>query len=237
MTPDAYDAGREHLLAKDRRRRRGRGGALGDMLPTSNQLVHGRDWPTVLALAELDPPKRVPSRPAGAVTVGATSHIEAQVWFVRCNGRYASRNTLTRFMADCNAALEDWPHVQPYGGSCDLVDACLREERIVVPAERPRADRRGAGTYALPPEAIIPGAPASRAARDAGQTDAERRADMRAGCVEALLQFSAWMAAEHPRMRPSRARYLTWRRGTTWPAPRTFDQFGGFSALLIEASS
>jgi hypothetical protein len=36
-------------------------------------------------------------------------------------------------------------------------------------------------------------------------------------------------------MRPTRRRYLAWRRGTDWPAPRSFDQFGGFSALLAEA--
>jgi hypothetical protein len=50
LAPDVYAAGREQLLARDRRRRLGQPGALADMLPTSNQLMQGRDWPTVLAL-------------------------------------------------------------------------------------------------------------------------------------------------------------------------------------------
>jgi hypothetical protein len=43
------------------------------------------------------------------------------------------------------------------------------------------------------------------------------------------------MADEHSGVRPTRKRYLGRRRGSDWPAPRSFDQFGGFSALLSEA--
>lgn len=106
---------------------------------------------------------------------------------------------------------------------------------------RCRGGRRGArlgrpGPLQAATGRQLPGAAPSRAVRSSDQTDDERKAALRERCVEALRQFMTGMAAESSGVRPSCWRYLTWRRGTSRrAAPRTFDQFGGFSALLTEA--
>ena len=71
--------------------------------------------------------------------------VEAQVWFVRANGRYASVKTLQRFMTDCGAALADWPDGRPYSECYDEAEQCLRAQGLPVPAQRPDFRRRGGG--------------------------------------------------------------------------------------------
>lgn len=235
LTPDDYDTGRAKLIGSDRRRRRGEPGAVIELLPTSGQLQHGRTWLDVLRIAGL---KRVQRRGrlAGGAHPGGLPHADAQVVFARANGRFASRRELQRFMRDCGAALADWPDGRPYDACLDEAERCLRDEGVECQLLRPSArGGRHAAQYKLPPGGRIEGAPPSAKALRGEVSEDERKHRLLARCIEALREFDAWLAAEHPGVRATQKRYLAWQKGSDWPAHRNFQQFGGFTALLTEA--
>lgn len=236
LVPDEYDRGRVELIRRDRRRRQGMPGALAELLPTANQLQRGRDWREVLRVAGLRPPRpRQRGRQGGEVHAGGMSQAEAQVWFVRANRRYARAKELKSFMADCSASLAHWSAGRPWKECYDEAEALLRAAGDPVPADRPAA-REPRKLYELPPGGVIPGAPLNKAALRAAKTPEQRQAELRGRCIEGLRRFVAWIAAEHPGVRPTQKRYLAWQVGTEWPAPNNFQQFGGFTALMAEVS-
>jgi hypothetical protein len=235
LLPHEYETARTELVRHDRRRRRGVPGALAELLPTANQVQQGHEWREVLRIGGLRPPRpRARVRQGGGAHPGGMSHAAAQVWFVRINGRFAGRAELRDFMADCAASLTVWRAGRPYADCYDETETLLREQGILVPAERPaRGEKQGA--YSLPAGESIPGAPPNKVALRAEKSPEDRRAELRTSCIEALRRFAEWMTTEHPGIRPTQKRYGAWQRGSEWPAHNNFQQFGGFTVLLEEA--
>ena len=119
---------------------------------------------SVAASPARSPTRSRPPTNSSRAAPGGMSHADAQVWFVRANGRYAQRNELRRFMADCHASLAQRTPGQPYTDCYDRAEAQWREAGDVVPAERPKPRSRTQAPYKLPPGGIIPGAPANKVA-------------------------------------------------------------------------
>lgn len=240
LTPDEYDQGCNELAGRDRRRRRGEPGKLVELLPTSGQLQQGRAWRSALRVGGLQlPAPRERRYHSGAIHAGGMPQVDAQLAFFSVNGRLASLKTLQRFMSDCGAALADWLDDRPYSDCYDEAERRLRQDGHQDPVERPRRGyHSGPGrpvTYELPPGRVIPGAPPSAAAPGVKLTADERREHLRGRCLDGLRAFLDWLAVERPGVRPTQKRYLIWRRGTRWPAPSAFQQFGGFAAMLDDA--
>ena len=236
LSPDDYARGRESVLGHDRRRRHGVRGALGELLPTVDQLQKHWDWSAALKAAGLKRPAVVPVRRSGAVHAGGLPHVDAQVVFARVNGRFAGRRELQLFMLDCDAALVDAPRgAGAYIPIYDEAEERLRAEGYTGPLPRPNPATPKPAPYELPPGGRIEGAPRSQKSILAEKTPEQRQADLRERSIAGLRAFLAWMADEHPTLKPTQERYRIWRKGTKWPSQSNFQQFGGFTVLLEEA--
>lgn len=93
---------------------------------------------------------------------------------------------------------------------------------------RRTSSRQAASSPARPPTRL----------RSANQkTPEQRQAELRARYVDGPRHFAESMTEEHPGLRFPQKRCGAWQRGSDWPAHQNFQQFGGFTVLLAEATA
>lgn len=189
---------------------------VAGLLPTANQIAqHAGGWDDALQVACLE---RRPATQPGSEPRGV-AWVDAMALYLRHQGRLPLRNELLAFAADADFPIAG----QRKGETAEQITEQFRE--------RWQADG-GWCPPGLPPRRVRVSYPIQ-----AGSISELPRRDRRDwseldDCAACVIEF--WKELKG-RREPTRAAYARWAIGKNAPAPRTFEQHGGFTAVKERA--
>lgn len=231
-----YMNGRAALIARDVRRN-GKDAPLSELLPNADQIVRVLraerkedlaaspldPWDYALSLVGLSPPPVGPSAlPVREVTGWSVPQTLAA--FYELHLTLPNREPFRLWVAACDIRMQDLS-VKRWGDWLDDAEQLLVEQGYPEPIKR---SAKRPGFEVVVPEGGIEGAPTRTATREAETKNDEDR------CITGLW---VWLSGLHASDKRTRTEYLAWRRGTRWPAPSKFDDYGGFTELSAKAEA
>lgn len=222
----------------------GEDGLLDQALPTVNQIDGQYGFTNALQIAGLTNPATADDAPAstsastppGRRGRGDAPPVQrrglplasAMALYGALNDKWPSPTTLIAFAASDTAC-----------GSPTTSPKRRSPAHPLANSHRSRLRHPDPGVDTQPPN---PRGPAPSGRQNAGARQRQLAADCKdlfaAKHELHIIALRVWLASLGARERRSRAAYLTWRRGRTWPSPSRFDHgHGGFAALRQAAEN